>query len=101
MQDQPFGGMPVLLVGDFNQKKPTGGELQTMDLLKYVVEQQKEKNGLQDPSLRQHSHAIYSELDMNKCTAKSLGCQILAQSWWFELTEVERSKVKDHNVMVD
>jgi hypothetical protein len=52
-----------------------------------VIEQQNEKNGLQDPSLRQHSHAIYSESDMNKYSDKSLGCEILAQSRWFELTE--------------
>jgi hypothetical protein len=99
--DELFGGMPVLLVGDFNQKKPTGGELQTMDLLKYVIERQNEKNGLQDPSLRQHSRAIYSESDMNKYSDKSLGCEILTQSRWFELTQAERSKDKDHNIMVD
>jgi hypothetical protein len=98
---EPFGGMPILLVGDFNQKKPTGGELATMDLLKFVVERQKGTKSLQNPSLGQHSHAVYSESDTNACSDRSSGCQILAQSRWFELTEAERSKDKNHNVMVD
>ena len=84
-----FGALPVLLVGDLNQKGPCGGALMTADIMKYVQGQ------LEEPD----SSAVLDDSEANYCSDKSQGCRILIQSRWFELTEAERSKDDLKNVL--
>ena len=79
---KPFGSLPVLFVGDLNQKGSCGGALMTADIMKYVQGQ------LEEPD----SSAVLDDSEADYCSDKSQGCCILIQSCWFELTEAERSK---------
>jgi len=40
-KEEFFGGIPILMVGDFNQKGPVGGTLATMSLMKKVIQRNK------------------------------------------------------------
>ena len=109
--EEPFGGIPVLLVGDYNQKKPVG-ELATKSLMELETNSHRlkttrksgknsKKEVIRKLKTKQKplpkSDALFST---NKCNAKSdhaIGCQILAAARWHELTKAERSKDDKHN----
>ena len=118
-----FGGIPVLLVGDFNQKKPIG-QLATTSLLeliknKYEMKLQQEMNNiLSDESnddgfmnvtqyqkkrnrKKLKSDAIFFNNKENSLSDFSIGCEILSEARWFELTESERSNDEIHNELID
>jgi hypothetical protein len=89
-QEELFGGMPVMLVGDYNQKGPTGGGLATSHFLKYITEFNANT-----------SDAVFDDSTTNYYSDRSEGCRILSQCRWFELTEAERSQDNEHNLLVD
>ena len=71
--DQPFGGVPVLFVGDFFQLPPVIGDSLTKGLFKMMkVENITEKWVWQR------------------------GCNIFKQSQWFHLTKQQRSNDNEH-----
>ena len=118
-----FGGIPVLLVSDFNQKKPIG-KLATKSLLELVknkheynitteindivsnecdddgfmiVDYSSRKNRKKKPK----SNAIFSSNKENIISDYSIGCKVLSEARWFELTEAERSKDRINNDLID
>ena len=118
-----FGGIKVLLVGDFNQKKPVG-QLLTASLIdliqnkynyelqsniKSIIETDSEDDGFM--LVAQHSNkkkkkkiksnAIFSNCKENVISDFSIGCNVLSKAKWFELLEAERSKDKEHNNFLD
>ncbi|CAJ1954286.1 unnamed protein product [Cylindrotheca closterium] len=109
--DQFFGGILVLLVGDFNQKEPVGGILATTSLIKKV---KNEIGHSKDTTNSEHRMKKKQKLSIETTTPSlldanchnvvsdnNLGCNILAASRWFELTEAERSKDTNHNNNID
>ena len=118
-----FVGIPVLLVGDFNQKKPIG-ELATKSLLDLVknkydydtrikinniasnecdddgfmlVNYSPRKKKKKEPK----SNAIFLSNKENIISDYSIGRKVLYKARYFELTEAERSKDKLHNELLD
>jgi hypothetical protein len=89
-KDELFGGMPIMLVGDYNQKGPTGGGLATSHFLKYITEFDANT-----------SNAVFIDSTTNYYSDRNDGCRILSQCRWFELTEAERSQDREHNLLVD
>ena len=90
-EDKPFGGIKVLLVGDFNQKGPCAGTLATRDIMNYtkLSEEQKTQETILDNGVFNHT------------SDTSIGCRILTNCRWLELIQAERSKDKKHNEMVN
>ena len=118
-----LGGILVLLVGNFNQKKPIG-ELATKSLLelvknKYEYNIRTEINGItlnecdddgfmlfnysprKKKKKEPKSNAIFSSNKENIISDYSIGCKVLSEARQFELTEAERSKDKLHNDLLD
>ena len=83
-----FGGLSVLLVGDFNQKGPVGGVLGTKAILERF-EKGKEIQSLVVDS-KYHRQSDFGG-----------GCEILEQCKWIELTEAKRSDDDKQNALVD
>ena len=79
---KPFGGLPVIFVGDMNHKGPCGAKILTADLMKYL------QGDLEEPEYK----AVFNESETNYFSHRSQGCCILNLSLWLELTEAERSK---------
>lgn len=120
--DQFFGGIPVLLVGDYNQKEPVG-ELATTSLMTYVQNKHQlevvdtmseQNNSYQTPLPKRRriqceagersktkEDSIFANSKYNETSDHVTGCQILANARWFELTQAERSKDSIHNRTID
>src|SRR5210317_980477 len=99
-KEEVFGGIPILMVGDFNQKGPVGGTLATMSLMKKVMEnkslhiQSKARPPQNNPKLhyeckiarqifeplckRQKRDSFVTQNQRNCASDNSIGCEILA-----------------------
>ncbi|CAJ1940741.1 unnamed protein product, partial [Cylindrotheca closterium] len=105
--DEYFGGIPVLLVGAFNQKEPVGGILATTTLMKKVQNEQatlqQHHTASNTTKQRQYrsSTSLLNANVHNTASDSSLGSSILSASRWFELTVAERSKDMKHNENID
>ena len=118
-----FGGIKVLLVGDFNQKKPVG-QLLTASLIDWVqnkynneiqsnintvIESDPENDGFMQVThlhkkrrkKKLKSNAVFSNCKENIISDYSIGCEVLSKAKWFELLEAERSKDEVHNNFLD
>ncbi|KAL3931624.1 MAG: hypothetical protein SGBAC_011222 [Bacillariaceae sp.] len=114
----------VLFVGDYNQKKPVGGPLATFSVLEKVgnekqlaeqtlsrEQQAKQKRranrpkpkliGKQKRNKDPRSDTIFAGNYHSWISDNSLGCNILAEARWFELTESQRSHDAAHNEFND
>ena len=106
-KDEIFGGMPVLLVGDYNQKPPIGGILATADLMGHVTNAARNYKCSKTTSSGKtkgrpiKSNAIFADSSHSAASNSAIGSRILASAKWLELTEAERSKDKEHNAFVD
>ena len=101
--NEPFGGIKVLLVGDYNQKKPVDGDLATTSLMKLEKRKlEEEEHEKFDNTLRRTKHnSLLSNNEHNPSSDYSIGCKLLASAKWFELTIAERSKDNNHNNLID
>lgn len=106
-----FGGVRILLVGDYNQKKPIG-EIATKTSLKHIgnskqaqtfsrraktAKRQRKTSQRKKQSQDQKSESLFSSHEHNCISDATLGCKILSNARWFELTQAERSKDDRHN----
>ena len=83
-EDKPFGGIKVLLVGDFNQKGPCAGTFATRDIMNYTKLSKEQKT----------QETILDNGVFNHTSDTSIGCRILTNCRWLELIQAERSKDK-------
>ena len=112
--DDPFGGLPIVLVGDLSQMAPVKAKTLTESLIDVTAVKKNERTASRESKKKKNDEATmrsvllpetngvtYAENRYNSDHPYTKGSNLFSTAKWFELTKSERSLDEEHTKLIE